>query len=437
MMINRVINKIGKMSPYLLRKLLVHIPFNFRYGSVYSEFVRKVKESKNWSEEELESYIVTNFDRIFQHSKRFKLYKDKYEKSGVLDLQVKSLNDIKKIPILTRDEIREGVSDFKGFYYESTGGTTGNPLQLYLDKNAWAREWAHYHSIWGEVGYKHTDAKFVLKRQNAKDKFIRYNFAHNDYIVNPYKMTNNNIDEFFHILTTRNVKYFHGYPSAINDFLKDLERKISREQKEILQKQIVCCFYCSEYPLPHIVDYLKNEWGIDFISYYGHTEVCVLAAAIKNELEYLPLHTYGYVEIEDTMLLGTSYHNFDMPLIRYNTDDLVCAKRYTNGIVKSFKIEQGRIIDVIYDKNDLKITIHRLIMGASNKIFNHVNYIQVFQEKKGFITFLISQDKVDNLDAPRLMNLEVFNIDFDFIYLKEPIRTVSGKVPLRVQKLPD
>ncbi len=34
------------------------------------------------------------------------------------------------------------------------------------------------------------------------------------------------------------------------------------------------------------------------------------------------------------------------------------------------------------------------------------------------------------------MNLEDFEIDFDYMYLKEPIRTSSGKVPLRVHELP-
>jgi len=35
-----------------------------------------------------------------------------------------------------------------------------------------------------------------------------------------------------------------------------------------------------------------------------------------------------------------------------------------------------------------------------------------------------------------LMNLDHVDIEFDFIYLKEAIKTRSGKVPLRIKELP-
>lgn len=435
-MINRILKRIDKHAPSSLSRIFVNIPFEYRFGKVYINSQKTIKSSENWTELDLESYVIKNFERIFQHSKSFKFYRDKYKKSGVLNLSIKSLEDIKKVPILTRQEIRDGISEFNGPYLETTAGTSGNPLSIYVDKNAWAREYAHFHHIWGKARYKWTDTKFVLKRQNLKDDFIKYNFFHNEYVINTFKMEDHNIEEFFQILTNHKVKYFHGYPSAINDFLKEIDEKITKEQKKILKEQVECCFLGSEYPTPQVLAYLKNEWKLNFISWYGHSEVCVLAATKMNELNYFPFHTYGYVEEEDKMLLGTSYHNFDMPLIRYKTDDLVESKRYRNGIVESFNIEQGRIFDLVIDKNDLRITVNRLIRHTSNRIFNYANHVQVYQEKKGYVTFLISHNKKTKIDARELMNLEEVDIEFDFIYLKNPIRTNSGKVPLRVRNLP-
>ena len=357
----------------------------------------------------------------------------------MLNLVVKSIEDIEKIPILTKKEIRQNMSEFKGHISAKTGGTTGNPLLLYLDKYSPAREWAHYHKIWEKVGYKYTDAKFSFRDLGSDVKFLKYDFQHNEYHINIWdihEMTSSHIDEFFKILTIRNVKYFRGYPSAINDFLKEIEKKISRDQKEILQKNIICCFYNSEYPTPQIVYYLKNEWGLDFISGYGHTEMCVLAAAKINELDYYPFHTYGFTEVVDNMLIGTSYHNFDMPLIRYNTDDLVRAKRYANGIIRSFEVKEGRIIDFIFDKKNKKIPLTGLLNKIQHKVFSQIEYIQVFQKEIGFATIIVSQSNGDFIDAPSLLKLDYLDLDWDFIYLRKPIRTISGKVPLRVQKLP-
>ena len=323
-----MLNKIESISPNFIKRLFVKIPFNYRYGSVYSVTQKTIRDSENWSENDLERYIINHFDRIFQFAKKIPFYKNKYERSGVMDLVVTSIEDIKKIPILTRSEIRENYMEFDGYYSDSTGGTSGIPLSIYFDKNAWAREWAHFHHIWGKVGYKYTDAKFTLRQQNLKDKLIKYTFQHNDYKLNTYNLKDHHIRDFYYILTKRNVKYFHGYPSSINDFLKKIEGRITKNQMELLKSKIKCCLYASEYPTPQIVDYLKNNWNLNFISWYGHTEKCVLAASNINELIYYPMHTYGYVEVEKNMLLGTSYHNFDMPLIRYNTDDLVAPKRF-------------------------------------------------------------------------------------------------------------
>ena len=438
-MINRIVDKIGRSSPDFIGRLIVNFPFKFSQGDVYSEFENKIKESKEWNEKELESYIVTNFNKIFQHAKKFDFYRDKYKKDGLLDLEVKSLGDIKKIPILTKSEIRDKVSEFKGTYTAKTGGTTGKPLTLYLDKNVWEREWAHYNSIWKIVEYKFPEAKFSFRDLSSKDKFIKYDFRHNEYFVNIFKicnMSNDNIDEIFKILKARNVKYIKGIPSAIIDFLKEIDGKISRNQKELFQQQIKCCFFNSEFPSPQMTNYLKNKWNLDFIAGYGHSEICVFAATDINGIDYYPYHTYGYAEVEDNMLLGTSYHNFDMPLIRYNTDDLVRPKRYSNGILKSFEIKEGRVVDIIFDKDNLRIPITGMILRANHEIFDYVDHIQVFQEKKGFSTILISQKKFTKLDVQSLMNLKDININFEYIYLKKPIRTSSGKVPLRIHKLP-
>ena len=435
-MINKIINKVGIISPYFISSKFVNIPFNFRHGKAYGYFENKLIESENWTDKELERYIITNFNKIFQYSKNFLLYKNKYKKSGVLNLDVKSLDDIKRIPILYRNEIRESISEFNGYFFHKTGGTSGKSLPLFLDKNAWAREWAHFHKIWNKADYNFKDVKFTFKYQKSKDKFIKYDFRHNEFIINSYNKPTDYINEFFDILIRRNIKYFHGYPSAIYDFLKEIDGEISKNQKLIIKQQIRCCFLSSEMPLPHITSYLKKEWNMDFLAWYGHSEVCILAASEINELDYFPLHTYGYVEVEDNMLLGTSYHNFDMPLIRYNTDDLVEPKTYSNGILKSFNVKEGRIFDFIYDKNNVKIPATALLRKEHHEIFKYIDYIQVFQERNGYATILVSQNKFSKIDASTLMNFDDINIDFNYIYLDQPIRTISGKVPLRIQKLP-
>ncbi len=433
-MIKRIIDKIGRSSPDYVSRYFAKIPFKMRHDKAYSEFQHIINKSKKWSEGEFEDYIVTHFDAIFQFAKKFKLYKEKYEKCGVLNLEIKSIDDIKKVPILTKDEVRGSITEFTGRYLEDTGGTTGNPLQLYLNKEVWAKEWAFYHDAWGKVGYEPTCAKFQFRYERLENKFLEYDFRHNSYLVNTYKMKDNYIEEFFNVLIEYKIKYFHGYPSVINDFLREIEDEISKEQKNRIKQQIKCCFYGSEMPLPNSIKYLKEVWGLDFISCYGHTETCILATTKQNTLKYFPYHIYGYAEEEDGKLIGTSYHNFDMPLIRFDTDDRVKAEKFKNGMLKSFDIEEGRIFDAILDKKNLKMYPVGLYLKLGIENFNGINYIQFFQEKKGFLTVIITKNKEEGFDKSNLKYIE--NLTVDFIYLEEPIRTAAGKVPLRVKELP-
>lgn len=430
-----LINKIFEKLPYTLSRLFVRIPYNLRLGSIYSIYRNQIHKSILWNEEELELEIVSKFDKIFQHSKIFNLYKDKYKKAGVLNLRIKSLADIRKIPLLTKKEIRASFHEFKGPYLQNTGGTTGNPLAFYMDKNAWSREGAHMHHVWERVGYNRKKAKFTFRGINLGERTIVYNCAENEFIINTYKNANILLEEFFKILKTKNVSYFHGYPSAIYTFLKEIEGDISKEEKQLIIDKIDCCFLGSEYPTPIIIAYLKEVWKLDFVSWYGHSEMCVMAYSNLNERIYYPLHTYGYVEVEENILIGTGYHNFDMPLIRYNTGDLVDCQKGKKGLLKSFEIKQGRVGDFIIDKNDKKIPLTAFIFGRHHEIFKHIDYIQIYQDKKGQATLLISSVKKE-LNALNFMDLKNVAIDFDFIYLEKPLKTEGGKVTLKVDSLP-
>lgn len=436
-MIRRIINKIGKLSPDFVGKLLVYIPFSLRHGrKVFNEFNRLLINSETWNEQKQEEYIIKHFNQIFQHAKKFEFYKKKYQGHGVLDIEIKTLKDIEKIPTITKEEIRKVINEFDGCYSQNTGGTSGNPLPLYLDKNVWSREWAHYHHIWKRVDYKYTDVKVFFRGLNIGNNFLKYDFQHNVYIVNIFKDPLPHINEFFKVLKKSKTRFFQGYPSAIYDFLKKIEGKVTIEQKELIKSQIKYCLFSSEYPTPYIIDYLKSVWGLDFISCYGHSEICVLAATNINELIYKPYHTYGYVEVLDNRLIGTSYHNFDMPLIRYETGDLVEGEKFNNGVLKSFTIKEGRVGDFIIDKNNIPISLTGLFFGRHHKIFNYIDHIQVFQQEIGKVTFYISHKNNYEVDVKKMMDLENINIDFDYVFLTEPIKTKVGKVPLKIVEHP-
>ena len=155
----------------------------------------------------------------------------------------------------------------------------------------------------------------------------------------------------------------------------------------------------------------------------------------KSNHKYKPFTTYGYAEEAEKMLLGTSFHNYDMPLIRYSTGDIVDAKKDYYGLINYFIITDGRGGDFIEDKYKKNIPLTCLVFGRHHKIFDIADYLQISQIEKGKATFYITlknESLLTAFKAEDYFDLSNVALDFDFVFLTDPVRTKSGKLKLKI-----
>ncbi|MHA7865496.1 phenylacetate--CoA ligase family protein [Flagellimonas marinaquae] len=424
------VKRIVEMVPYSIGSKLVNTPYSLRLGSDYNFFKKLIFTN----DIDGRQYVIEHFSKIFEYAKNsIPFYNRLYEEAGVLDLKINSLSDIEKVPIIDKDTLRNHLHDFDGALKLNTGGSSGSPFTFYVDKNAFAREWAHMHYIWSLKDYKYTDLKVTLRGKDLGDKNIVYNPVHNEFIINTYKNVSDFKNEIVSLFNKRTIKYIHGYPSAIYNFLNELDPILSKEEKKIIRSNLKSCFLGSEYPMPHITKYLSTIWNLDYISWYGHSEMCILAYDQNKTNEYQPFHTYGYTEVVDSKLIGTSFHNYDMPLIRYDTGDIVEPTYQENGLIKHFKISQGRNGDYIIDKNHKQIPLTALIFGRHHEVFNFVQFIQISQDSPGVVTFYITTKETDVEKIKNGLNLKNVDIDFKICRINIPIKTKAGKTLLKIK----
>lgn len=422
--------------PYSIGKYFTYVPFNLRLGKEYTNSKKQIYYFDNLNDDQQIDYVINKLNKIIKYAtSNFKFYRDFYEEHNVLNIEIKTLDDFKEFPILTKEKIRSYTESFNGAMKINTGGTSGEPFSFYIDKNAFAREWSHMHTIWQLKGYKQTDIKITLRGKNLGDKNIVYNPVHNEFIINTYKSINSFKDEIVELFKTYEIKYIHGYPSAIYEFFKELETLIDINEKTIIEKNIISCFFGSEFPMPNMTEYLNKVWNLDYISWYGHSEMAILAYDEFKTNDYKPFMTYGYTEVIDNKLIGTSYNNFDMPLIKYDTGDLVEPKLNLNGLLQSFKVKEGREGDYIIDNYNKKIPLTGLIFGRHHEIFNHADFIQVEQKEDGqviFHTTLKSNQNIDASNIEKYFDLSNVEINYDFEIINVPIRTKMGKLKLKI-----
>lgn len=420
--------------PYPVGWAMSHIPYSWKLGKDYNYFAQQIVESETWDKDQKEAYIISNFKRIFDYAKtHYAFYQELYKEAGVFDLDIKTVEDILKIPVIEKEDLRGTLNQFREGILLNTGGTSGKPFQFYVDNNAFAREWAHMHHIWKIKGYKPTDIKLTLRGRNLGERPYVYNPVYNEFILNTYKTVATYRKELITLFSKHTIKYLHGYPSAIYSFLKEMDSSLSREEIKIVKKNLKCCFLGSEYPVDYMRDYISQEWKLDYISWYGHSEMCILAYDEYQNNNYTPFITYGYTENIEGQLIGTSFHNYNMPLIRYNTGDIIKKASKEEIMIDQFSISQGRNGDYVRDKGGKEIPLTALIFGRHHKIFGMIDFIQVSQATDGEVIFHISTEReYSREELMAAMDLSNLDIDFDFRIIKIPIRTQAGKIKLKI-----
>lgn len=428
---NETIKKIADQIPHPIGRLLGRIPMDFRLGNNYKRFTEIMKLSssglRDLQLEQLNSLVRFSCENIpFYYC---------LDRDGILP--IRSFNDFSALPILTKADFQHCPLEDRSarciaLKKSNTGGTTGQPLDFYLEKTAYAREWAHMHAIWATLGYCYTDEKITIRGKNIGSRFYRYNFNQNEFLINAYAPLAEHLDECRELILKRNIKWIHGYPSSVYSFLRELERA-DAVLFEILINKAQGVFLGSEYPAPQYRNYIEQHCGLKSISWYGHSEMAVLAPEREpGSGVYYPFHSYGYAEAvpdgDSYRLVATSTHNFATPFIRYDTGDLI-EPTFKDGLLESFRIKEGRNSDSVIDKNGRSISLTGLIFGRHHQAFDRSEHVQVRQPAPGEIEILVTS-KESHQNWVDLFDFSNTFFDVSFTQIDSPARTPLGKIQL-------
>lgn len=446
-MIVQLLKKNAHRIPFWLGRPLSQVPYSCRplLASSYKQSRLEIQDYDTYGSIEREKeYIFKKVRRLVYFAINNVPFYAKYYSQHHFDPDsLKSFDDLERIPIVSKEilstvDIEERSCYKRGRYLSYTGGSTGEPFKFYSDPNQLGHEWAHFHKIWGNYGYKQSD--LLLSISLEPDQMpIFYDVMRNALILN--------IHYPFHIIAEKllkkravlsRIKYFRGYPSSIAEFLIFCQQEES-SLLQIIKTNLKGCFLASEYPHPQFREPIERIVECPTISWYGHSERTILAYERNSPYVYEPLQTYGFCEAvtysgDFTTLVGTCYNNYVSPLIRYSLDEGVQILESINGLLKSFEIKEGRHGDVIFDKNNTPISITHLNLSCRQETWRIARCIQVEQRKPGdLIIWVTPRYKETSIKEIReSFDFEKINFDCEFRIIHEPFRTPRGKVILRV-----
>lgn len=424
--------------------LLAHIPAPLRIGRGYERMKQLIRQSEAWSEDQTAAWLLPRLQRLLVHAAaEVPFYRWFYEQARYDVRSLRTLDDWSQVPVVTKQDLQKHALEqrcAKGVAGNpaNTGGTSGTPLAFMLEASATPVEWAHMHHIWSAHGYHVSQMKLRIGGTYfPHDAPFVYHPRHNEYIVNANCPMPEVARAVLALSTSTPFRWVHGYPSLVAEFAREVARHSGPEAHRFVA-HLRGVLLGSEFPAPVYREAITAHLTSNIVSWYGHSEMALLARE-TTEGTYQSLPTYGYAEAvpstdgQGERLICTALHNRVHPFIRYDTGDRVSTVSRLLGSL-AFRIEEGRVGDFVQDRSGRQLSLTSIIFGRHHCAFNEVLHLQVRQTIPGHITLLLVP-QVTTADVVSLtagFDFEGLDLTFDVQLVDQPVRTVSGKLKLKV-----
>ncbi len=440
------------------------IEFRFRdfFHPVGILRLRRILERTQWmAPDDLEAYQSRLLRQLIHHAyDRVPYYRQVLDKSGVSPGAIRSRTDLKRLPQLSRQTIRDRFDDLTAKDADKhyavmtrTSGTSGTPIRFYLDRQANILEFCYYWRHWSWAGYRLGDrtadlgAHYFLSRAPLHDRPFHIQRHTRRLMLNSSHINRENIRQVADAFRRFRPRFLKGLASALY-FLA-----LCLKDSGINDLHLKGVFSTGEMLLNSYRSVIESLFHCKVMDSYGHMERTV-AICQCPEGGYHVNSDYGVMEFNpnsaetDTEnltgeIIGTSLYNVAMPLIRYPIGDLVeiyptprsCPCGRTLPLIRKI---HGRKEDVIVTPDGRHITSIFIIP----QWFEGIRFIQFIQEKLDILKVQIVPDtQWDDSGSERLkavlrrMTGNEMEIHIETIPMDAVIRDTSGKCRIVISEL--
>lgn len=318
-----------------------------RYGEGFIRSRELLEQSQWYSSEQLTAYQDEQLRHVVKHAyETVPYYRRVFDARRLKPEDFKSQQDLVKLPILTRKDIQSNFEDLRSRAFSKkqlslghTSGTTGSPLEVYHDAKV-----IHITYALMDRQYRWANAKLwrfgdriavlrgnvIVPVARRRAPFWRRNYYHNQLLLSSFHMSPENLPIYLRELERFAPVVIDGYPSTVYllaRYLLSIDRTFpvkavitgSETLYDFQRTTIEKAFDC------RIFDYFAAAERVLFATECDHHEGHHISAEygiteiLDDQHQPLPAGQQG-------LLVGTSLHNYGMPLLRYITNDVSALK---------------------------------------------------------------------------------------------------------------
>lgn len=147
-----------------------------RYPKRFHELLAEYNARSEWSHDRLIAYQGERIARLVLHCyETVPHYRKVMDEGGIDPSSVRSIEDLKRFPVLTKEEVNRRPEDFLSSAYAGkpcikrhTSGTTGSAFRFVMNREAFIEQWAVCWRYWCKLGlsFDQPHAMFGTRRDS-------------------------------------------------------------------------------------------------------------------------------------------------------------------------------------------------------------------------------------------------------------------------------
>ena len=343
--------------PKIARNLILPLA-DIAVNTKISKNLKFLEKSQWWSLEELREFQNKKLRALIRHSyENVPFYHHEWKKLNLKSEDIKTVEDLRKIPIITKEDIRKNFEDFKSKDFavrksksDSTGGSTGEPLKYFYDWNAWSMDWACFYRGWGFADYHVGDkmvtiggSSVVPSQKQSFQKQVKDRIIERHLGLSAFDMNEKNMKKYAEKIAKFKLRFLRGYASSLYIFGKFVE------DNNIKFPSLCNVFSTAETLFEPCRKKIENAFGIKVFNEYGvrdgggNAMECGMHPGLHISTERCVMEFIKDGENVSSGEMGkiilTDLHNYSFPFIRYDVGDI--------GIPTDEKCPCGRELPIV------------------------------------------------------------------------------------------
>jgi phenylacetate-CoA ligase len=300
----------------------------------------RILQRTQWlSGSEIEVLQLKNLRVLLEHAySSVPYYRRVFKSLRILPSDIKRIDDLKRLPILTKTLVRKNFKDLisqtfpKSMLIPYESGGTGNPVKFFITKEKISWEVAAEYRAYGWAGYGLGDKCLLMWGSQAdlgRGAGIRGHLTkalERMTVVDAIVLSDEALEKTAELMNKFRPQTIRGYANSVYLFANYL---LKHSTDHFNPKTVITG---AETLFDSRRRTIEKVFDCSVFDYYGSREIGAIAAECKTHQGYHISAENVVVEFtkdgqkvpagEDGLILATSLRNYGMPFIRYSMDDV-------------------------------------------------------------------------------------------------------------------